>query len=154
MQGDLKAGEKLTRDKIDLLDRKKLFSYINQEVYKGLEIIPQNGIIKGQSRESRKKYEIIDCISDKYFKLSPIVIYDEELKDWTIALDELNLFGEGATYVEAVENLIDCILDYESYSMEQIEKISRAESLENQLYLRRIISCNRDRKRIREELGL
>ncbi|MCR4442760.1 MAG: hypothetical protein QHH10_10565 [Peptococcaceae bacterium] len=79
---------------------------------------------------------------------------DEELGGYTVAVNEIDLYGEGNTYEEAVNDLIDSIQEYLAIYVKQIELISKAETREKNLYLLKLLRCNNDREEIRKALGL
>jgi hypothetical protein len=71
-----------------------------------------------------------------------------------VAVNEIDLYGEGNTYEEAVNDLIDSIQEYLAIYVKQIELISKAETREKNLYLLKLLRCNNDREEIRKALGL
>ncbi len=79
-------------------------------------------------------------------------IYDEELSGWTIAIPEIDLYGEGASREAAVEDLIYSIHQYISLYMES-DFLPKHESAAKQAAILKLMRCENDDKLLRV-LGL
>ena len=142
-------------EKYNIRDTKKLYSDINNKVLRGMEIITYNAIKRNKPEEvSHIKTETLDYICDTHFIFNPVKVFDEELNIWTVSVDEINIYGEGATIDTAVQNLLESIQEFESIYLERIDLFSQVESIEKQLYMRRIIRCEGNKEKLRKVLGL
>lgn len=79
---------------------------------------------------------------------------DPELGVITIAIDEIPVYGEGQSHDEAIQSLIDAVLDYTAVYEERIELFSRTESPRTQGLMLKLLRCSQDREAIRQALGL
>jgi len=147
--------ESSTIEKYNIRDTKKMYSRINDRALEGVEVITFNAFKKdGTAEVSHIKTETLDYICNKYFIFKPLKVYDNELDTWTISVNEINLYGEGRTEKEANENLIDSILEFKNIYLEKIDLFSKLESIEKQMYMRKIIRCGTDREKLKKVLGL
>lgn len=90
----------------------------------------------------------------EFLKFNPIIKSGEELGGYTISLNEIDMYGEGATIEFAKEDLIDSIIEYIDIYVHQIELFSKVESIDKQVYMLKLIRCDGDREKIRKEIGL
>lgn len=74
--------------------------------------------------------------------------FDKELKIWTVALDEINMYGEGSTKEEALEDLINGIIEFTEIYKKNTDRYSLLEP-EIIEYMRKIIDCNNNREKIK-----
>lgn len=75
---------------------------------------------------------------------------DEKLGVVTIAVDELSGYGEGNTRDEAVNDMLDFIMEYCSICSEDKEFLQR----QDQLIVSKLLACKGDRAVLRILLGL
>lgn len=75
---------------------------------------------------------------------------DEELGIVTIAVDELPGYGEGNTREEAVNNMIDFVIEYCSVCSEDKEFLQR----QDPLIVTKLLACKGDRAALCNLLGL
>ena len=80
--------------------------------------------------------------------------YDAELDTFTISVLELNMYGEGKTREEAINDLLDSIVEFAQIYNEKIDLFSKAESVEKQVYMMKILRSVSDRNSLKKELGL
>lgn len=155
----IKKGENImstaTLEKFNIGDTKKHYTDINNKVLNGAEVITYNEKQKGKKAEvSHIKTEILDNICDKYLVFHPKVVLDKELNIWTVSVDEINMYGEGTSPSAAIDDLLDCLIDYEQIYLEKIDLMTKVQDLQTQLFMRKIIRCERDRQKLRKVMNL
>lgn len=79
-------------------------------------------------------------------------VYDEELHGWTVAVPEIDLYGEGATKDDAIKDLISSIHEYISLYTGS-DFLSKHESPKKQAAILRLMRCESDDE-ILKVLGL
>ena len=142
---------KSTLEKYNIRDTKKHYCDINNKVLSGLEIITCKANTSENVSHIKKQY--MDHLL-KNIKFSIKEKFDKELKGWTISVNELNLYGEGATKEEAIEDLLDSILEFAEIYLEKVDLYSKVESIETQIYMLKVLRCQGSRDILRKELGL
>lgn len=144
--------EAIPQNKFNIRDTKRFYSDINDKALNGIEVITYNAMGKtGEVSHLSKK--IVDFLFDSLqFHISEE--FDEELGVYTISADEINIYGEGRTKDEAVENLLTSIIEYAVIYVEQIDLFSRVEDATKQGYMLKIIRCEGDREKLKKVLGL
>lgn len=148
--------EALTGRKFNIRDTKRYYSELNSAVLNGLEVITFKGInknVKSDEEVSHLKTPYVDFLMG-FLKFNPIIESGEEQGGYTIALNEIDMYGEGDTIDAAKENLIDSILEYIDIYVEQIDVFNKVERMEKQVYMLKLIRCDGDRDKIRKEIGL
>lgn len=140
-------------EKYNIRDTKQYYSEINDKVLKGIEVITYNAS-KKLSEVSHIKTELLDTIFDKFVCFHPRVELDEELNVWTVAADEIDMYGEGSTKEEAIEDLLDAIVHFCKIYAEKIELYAVLDSAEKKAYMRKMLRCENDREKIRKVIGL
>jgi hypothetical protein len=87
-------------------------------------------------------------------KLTTSEINDTEFGVTTIAIEELPIYGEGKTREEAIDDLLDTVIEFcEIYEEERIT-YERHYSKDKQDIMTELILCNGDKERIRQLIGL
>lgn len=159
MKPFIKGGnnmESLIDRKFNVRDTKKKYSALNTAALNGLEIVTFKGINKNVKKDeevSHIKTNYVDYLME-FLKFNPIIKSGEELGGYTISLNEIDMYGEGATIEFAKEDLIDSIIEYIDIYVHQIELFSKVESIDKQVYMLKLIRCDGDREKIRKEIGL
>jgi len=150
-KGDEKL-EALLNNKFNIRDTKRFYSYINDKALNGIEVITYNAMVK-TNEVSHLSKKIVDFLFDSLqFHISEE--FDEELGIYTISADDINIYGEGNTRDEAVENLIKSIIEYAAIYVEQIDLFSKIEDITKQGYMLKVVRCVSDREKLKKELGL
>jgi hypothetical protein len=80
--------------------------------------------------------------------------FDEELVVYTVSANDINIYGEGSTKAEAIEDLLNSILEYAAIYVEQIDVFSKVEDITKQGYMLKIIRCGSDKEKLKKVLGL
>lgn len=81
-------------------------------------------------------------------------VFDEKQKVYTVALDGFPPYGEGKTREEAVESLVDTVIDYCGVYVERAEVYRKLDTALDRAFMLKLIRCGEDREAIRRELGL
>lgn len=137
--------------RFNIRDTKKRYSELNNMALKGIEVITYNS--NNQDEEvSHIKTAYLNKLLDN-LSFSPIVEHDEELAVYTVALNEIDLYGEGDTKEKAIEDLITSIIEYLTIYIDKIDMFSRVESETKQVYVLKLLRCNGDREKIRKAIG-
>lgn len=135
----------------NIRDTKKYYSELNNMALKGIEVITYNS--NNQAEEvSHIKTAYLDKLIDK-LSFSPLIEKDEDLAVHTVALNEIDLYGEGETVEIAVEDLITSIIEYLTIYIDKIDMFSRVEPEAKQVYVLKLLRCNGDREKIRKAIG-
>jgi hypothetical protein len=148
--------EIFNKRKLNIRDTKRYYSDLNNTALKGLEIVTFKGINKNANEDeevSHIKTLYVDFLMG-FLKFNPVVESGEELGGYTIALNEIDMYGEGNTLDAAKENLIDSILEYIDIYIEKIDLFNKVESIEKQVYMLKLIRCDGDREKLKKEIGL
>ncbi|WP_418792346.1 hypothetical protein [Phosphitispora sp. TUW77] len=141
----------ITMPRYNIRDTKKYYSELNNMALKGIEVITYNS--NNQDEEvSHIKTAYLDKLLDK-LAFSPLVEKDEELGVHTVALNEIDLYGEGETVELAIEDLLTSIIEYLTVYVDKIDMFSRVESEIKQVYVLKLLRCNGDREKIKKAIG-
>jgi len=135
----------------NIRDTKKRYSELNNIALKGIEVITYNANDK-EEKVSHIKTSYLDLLLHK-LSFTPSVDLDDELRIYTVSLNEIDLYGEGKTVEAAVEDLIDSILQFLAIYIEKLDLFAKAESEIKQLYLLKLLRCNGDREKIKKAIG-
>ena len=132
-------------------DTKKYYCDINAKVLSGMEIVT----IKSKTKEkiSHIKKDYLDFLLDR-LKFTVNEEFDEELKGWTVWTVEVPMYGEGKTRDEAIDDLINSLVEFSEIYINEIEIFSKTESTEKQVYMLKILRCNGNKEMIARELGI
>ena len=135
----------------NIRDTKKYYSELNNMALKGIEVITFNSNNQGEE-VSHIKTTYLDKLLDK-LSFSPLIEKDAELGVHTVALNEIDLYGEGDSQEAAIKDLINSIIEYLTVYVEKIDMFSRVESEFKQVYVLKLLRCNGDRAKIRKAIG-
>ena len=135
---------------IPLSEAKKSLSRLYMLAEAGLEIMITNKN-SGWSNVSLVNSEILTAIFDKQ-DVPLVETPDENLGGLTIAIPNLPIYGEGNTREEAVEKLIDAVIEFREAYLENLELYKRSESLDNKIIMMKLLRCGDDREAIRAAL--
>jgi hypothetical protein len=148
-----KEGRKmLALPRFNIRDTKKHYSEVSNIALKGLEVISFNATMDNEE-VSLIKTTLLDTILD-HLNFNPSTEFDEELGIYTVALHEIDLYGEGKTVEEAVEDLVNSILDFLAIYIEKIDLFSKVEPDLKKAYLLKLLRCNGDTAKIRKAIGI
>lgn len=86
--------------------------------------------------------------------LKYIIESGEELGGYTISFRDIDMYGEGNTKKEAIQNVLDSIIEYINIYDEQIELFSKVESIEKHMYMCKLIKYKNDTEMLRKVLML
>ncbi|MBA1335964.1 MAG: hypothetical protein HPY66_1783 [Firmicutes bacterium] len=144
--------EAILQNKFNIRDTKRFYSDINEKALNGIEVITYNAM--GKTGEvSHLSKRIVDFLFDSLqFHISEE--FDEELGVYTISVDDINIYGEGSTKAEAIEDLLTSIIEYTAIYVEQIDLFSKVENITKQGYMLKVIRCGSDREKLKKVLGL
>ena len=151
-----KKVEALLDERYNVSDTKKYYSRINDSVLAGLIVTTFNAFKEEKSSEvSHIRKDILEHLALSCNKYDIVKTYDEEYDAWTVAIENnINLYGEGKTREEAVENLIDSAIDYAIVYKEKSDLFCRIENLDKIVFYIRILICQGDRDKVRFLLGV
>lgn len=85
---------------------------------------------------------------------NPIIESGEELGGYTISFREIDMYGEGVTKEEAIQNVLESIIDYINIYDEQIEIFSKVAPIEKHMYMCKLIKYKNDIEMLRKILRL
>lgn len=135
---------------IPVSEAKKNFSQLYKLAEAGREVLTtkKNSDL---SNVSLVNSDILTAMFDKF------VIPIEETSDdvvggLTIAVPHLPIYGEGNTREEAIEDLIDAVIEFREAYLENLELYKRSESLDNKIVMLKLLRCGNDREAIRAAL--
>ena len=125
---------------------KQEFPSIFRRALKGFEIITGNKKSNVDRTVSIISTELYEEIIDVAYKFNPIIEPDEDGLGYTVALDEVMVFGDGDTVDEAFYDLIDNLIEYTLLYFEKIDFYRQIDNRKGHYpYLRRIAKCtNKD----------
>ena len=135
----------------NIRDTKRYYSELNNIALKGIEVIPYNAT-SANEEVSHIKTSYLKRLLDK-LPFNPIVDYDDELCSHTIALNEIDLYGEGKTVEEAVEDLVNSIIEFLAIYLEKLDMFSKVEPESKQVYLLKLLRCNGDKDKLKKAIG-
>lgn len=135
----------------NIRDTKKRYSELNNIALKGIEVITFNANNE-EEKVSHIKTTYLDKLLDN-LTFTPSIELDNELKIYTISLNEIGLYGEAHTVEEAVEDLIDSIIQFLAIYIEKIDIFSKVESEIKQLYMLKLLRCEGNREKIKKVIG-
>ncbi|MEW6698668.1 MAG: hypothetical protein ACOY9Y_08885 [Bacillota bacterium] len=141
----------LALPRYNIRDTKRYYSELNNLALKGIEVVTYNATNENEEI-SHIKTSFLDKLLNK-LDFSPITEYDEELNVHTVALNEIDLYGEGKTLDEAVEDLVNSILEFLTMYLEKIDLFSKVESEAKQVYMLKLLRCNGDKEKIKKAIG-
>ena len=148
--------ETLLDERYNVSDTKKYYSKINDSVLAGLIVTTFNAFKEEKSSEvSHIRKDILEHMALYCGKYDVVKTYDEEYDAWTVALENnINLYGEGKTREEAIEDLIDSAIEYATIYKEKSDLFCRLENMDKLVFFIRILICQGDRDKVRFLLGL
>lgn len=150
-KGDEKM-ETMLQNKFNIRDTKRFYSNINDKALNGIEIITYNAMGKvGEVSHLNKR--IVDFLFDS-LKFNITEEFDEELNIYTVSADDINIYGEGSTKTEAIDDLLTSIIEYAAIYVEQIDIFSKVEDITKQGYMLKVLRCGSDKEKLRKVLGL
>ena len=131
---------------------KNEYSKVNNLALQGFEVCTYHRD-ETNSKEvvSHVKKEIFDDLLN-HVTFTVDEIYDEELAGWTVAIPEIDLYGEGASREAAAQDLIYSIHQYISLYMES-DFLSKHESAAKQAAILKLMRCENDDE-LMKALGL
>lgn len=135
---------------IPLSEAKKDFSRLYKQAEAGQEIMTtiRNS---GLSNVSLINSDILAVMLDGL--VIPIEeTLDERVGGVTIAIPYLPMYGEGETREQAIENLVDAVIEFREAYTENLELYKRSESAFNQAVMLKLLRCGNDREAIRAAL--
>lgn len=135
----------------NIRDTKKYYSELNNMALKGIEVITYNATSENKE-VSHIRTSYLNKLLDK-LHFNPIVDYDDELCIHTVALNEIDLYGEGKTIEAAVDDLVNSIIEFLAIYLEKIDMFSTVEPELKQVYLLKLIRCTGDRDKLKKAIG-
>lgn len=144
--------ESMLQNKFNIRDTKRFYSDINDKALNGIEVITYNAMGKaGEVSHLSKK--IVDFLFDS-LQFHITEEFDEEFGVYTVSADDINMYGEGNTKTEAIEDLLTSILEYAAIYVEQIDMFSKVEDITKQGYMIKVVRCGSDKEKLKKVLGL
>lgn len=125
---------------------KQEFPSVFRQALKGFEIITSNQKSNNEETVSIISTKLFEDIIGNAYKFNPVIEADEDGLGYTVALDEVMVFGDGDTLEAAFYDLTENLIEY---AMLYLEKIDFYRQIENRKghypYLRKVAKCtNRD----------
>lgn len=121
---------------------KQQFPTVFKMALNGQEVIAGNFKSKSQDTVSIIATKDFDYILDIGFKFNLVIEKDEYENGYTLALDEIMVFGDGPTLKEALEDLINNTIDYANMYFEKLNFYKQVPNRRSHYpYLRRILKC-------------
>lgn len=148
--------ETLPGERYNVSETKKHYSKINDSVLSGLVVTTFNAFKEEKTSEvSHIRKDILEHMALYCVKYDVVKTYDENYDAWTVALaNNINLYGEGKTQEEAIENLVDTAIEYAALYKEKSDLFCRLENLDKLVFFTRVLVCQGNREKIRFLLGL
>ncbi len=144
--------EATLQNKFNIRDTKRFYSDINDRALNGIEVITYNAMGK-VGEVSHLNKSIVDFLFDS-LQFHITEEFDEELGVYNVSADDINIYGEGNTKAEAIEDLLTSIMEYADIYVEQIDMFSKVEDITKQGYMLKVIRCCGDREKLKKVLGL
>lgn len=121
------------QEPIPLSEAKKNLLHLYKWAEAGLEVVItiNNSDL---SNVSLVNSEILAAMFDK-LDIPIVEAPDEDVGGLTIAIPNLPIYGEGNTREEAVEDLIDAIIEFREAYLENLELYKSSESLNNKVII-------------------
>ncbi len=121
---------------------KQEFPSVFRQALKGFEIITGNQKSNDNETVSIISTKIFEDIIDKAYKFNPVIEPDEDGLGYTVALDEVMVFGDGDTLEEALYDLADNLIEYAMLYLEKMDFYMQIENRKDHYpYLRKIAKC-------------
>jgi len=121
---------------------KQEFPSVFRQAIKGFEIITVNKKSNSKETVSIISTKHLEGMIGRAYKFNPVVEADEEGLGYTVALDEVMVFGDGDTLEEAIYDLADNLLEYTILYFEKPDFYMQIENRKGHYpYLRRIAGC-------------
>ena len=73
---------------------------------------------------------------------------------YTVAIQEVPLYGAGATREDAIDNLIDATIEFVGIYKEQMDLFNKVYTSAQKIYMLKLLRCGKDRDAIRKAYGL
>lgn len=137
--------------RFNIRDTKKYYTQLNELAVKGIEVITYNGMKAGEE-VSHIARELLDFLMSKVM-LTPVVHFDEELEVYTASVEEIEMWGEGVSREQAIQNLVDCVLHYLEVYLNNIELFRLTETPEKRAIILKLLRCGKDRELLRKTMG-
>lgn len=144
--------ETILQNKFNIRDTKRFYSDINDKALNGIEVITYNAMGKA-GEVSHLSKRIVDFLFDS-LQFDITEEFDEEFGIYTVSANDINIYGEGGTKAEAIEDLLTSITEYAAIYVEQIDMFSKVEDITKQGYMLKVIRCGSDREKLKKVLGL
>jgi predicted DNA-binding protein YlxM (UPF0122 family) len=142
----------LTLPRHNIKDTRDHYSQVHGQAALGREVVTYN--TTGNQNEVS---HIDKGIVDVWLRLVPITIdttYDEELDVYTVSLAEVDIYGEGKTKEEAIDDLLTSSIDYLECYYDRIELYSQYDSVERKAVVAKLARCEGDKESLRAILGV
>ena len=153
--GEVNNVEASFDERYNVSDTKKYYSKINERVLEGRIITTFNAFKDEKSLQvSHIRKDILEHLALHSVKYDIVKSFDNELNVWTVAINGINLYGEGNTESDAVEDLIDSIIEYASLYKEKADLFCKVERLDKLAFFIRILLCQGDREKIKKLIGV
>ena len=146
------AGQNTPKYSFNVKQTKNEYSKVNNLALRGFEVSTYYKDKKdSEEGVSHIKKAIFDyLLGSVTFTVDEV--YDEEMNGWTVAVPEIDLYGEGSTKEDAIKDLIYGIHEYILIYTES-GFLARHESPEKQAAIIKLMRCEIDDE-IRKALGL
>jgi predicted RNase H-like HicB family nuclease len=143
-------------EKLNRSTAKRLFGEIINKAERGEEIIVIDALRNKGDEKNAVSIISTQSLDNLFSRIAPFKLiweYDQILKGYTVTIEGLStVYGEGNTKEEAIEDLIDALLEYTELYYSNIEWFTSENSATNFdfPFLRRIARCNGDREKIKQ----
>ena len=137
------TGQIASKFSLNVKQTKNEYSKVNNLALRGFEV-------STYYKDEKDSKEVVSHIKKAIFDylLAHVTftvdeVYDEEMNGWTVAVPEIDLYGEGATREDAIRDLIYSIHEYIKIYTES-DFLSKHESAAKQAAILRLMRCTHD----------
>ena len=137
------------RSLYNIRETKSNYSTIQKQALNGLPILTRN------NNEKTSVIHINEEILDVLLNILKIYLekeFDEGMGIYTALIEKINLYGEGKTVNEAIEDLIDSIVEWCDIYHENIDRYKKLFDDEYRTYMLKFLLISDDRNEIRKQL--
>lgn len=145
-------GEDMSTQALPISEAKARLSELVRKVGLGFEVLTTNKHGSGQLVSLVETEILTAALRAMQFTL--VESEDQELGLVTISVKEIPVYGEGRSREQAIESLLDAVLDYRLVYEENIQLFSRVDSAETRGLMLKLMRCGDDRQAVGAALGL
>lgn len=128
------------------------YSQIHNLAAAGREVLTTNTMGKGAKKTVS---HIEKTVLDFLFQYAPLTVakeYDAEMKLWTLSIEQVDIYGEGASEAAAQEDLVKSTLEYIEFYYENLDFYG-GDTVEKKAAMAKLARCEGDPATLRILLG-